>query len=302
MRELDRRAAESTSLKPAASGRSPAPVHASQALDPVCVVGRGRLGAALAEALRRAGLEVAGPWGRADRRASTEAALEAQVVLLCVPDAEIASAAAAVGAGAPFVGHTSGATPLSALAGGGDPAGGRFGLHPLQTFTGGEEDAPARFQGAGAAIAGSTPAARAVARGLARRLGMAPLEIDESRRAAYHAAASTASNFLLTLQDAAETLAEAAGMPAAQARRALAPLVRATVDNWADLGPRRALTGPVARGDWETVDRHRAAVAAADPALLPLFEALVERTHALAARGEIPAVRSPISAAGGSSS
>ena len=291
MRELDRRAAESPSFKPAASGRSPLSVRRTAVLDPICVVGRGRLGAPLAEALRRAGLDVSGPWGRADRRACAEAALGAEVVLLCVPDAEIAGVAADLHGAAPFVGHTSGATPLSALAGADDPAGGLFGLHPLQTFTGAEEDPPSRLRGAGAAIAGSTPAAEALARGLAQRLGMAPLEIDESRRSAYHAAASTASNFLVTLQDAAETLAGAAGMSPPEARRALAPLVSATVANWAELGPQRALTGPVARGDWETVARHRAAVTDADPSLVPLFEALVERTHALATRGEGPAAR-----------
>ena len=285
MRELDRRAAESTSLKPAESGRSPMSVRGAVALEPICVVGRGRLGAPLADALRRAGLDVADPWGRADPRAYVQAARKAEVVLLCVPDGEIVRVAAELHGAAPFVGHTSGATPLAALAGAGDPAGGLFGLHPLQTFTGAERD-PARFRGAGAAIAGSTPAAETVARQLAERLGMAPLQIDDSRRSAYHAAAATASNFLVTLQDAAETLAGAAGMSPADARRALVPLVRATVENWAELGPQRSLTGPVARGDWETVDRHRAAVADADPSLAPLFEALVERTHALATRRE----------------
>jgi predicted short-subunit dehydrogenase-like oxidoreductase (DUF2520 family) len=299
MRELDRRAAESTSFKPAASGRSPLSVGGTPVLEPICVVGRGRLGAPLADALRRAGLTVAGPWGRADLRARARAARAAEVVLLCVPDGEIAGVAASLHGAAPFVGHTSGATPLAALAGAGDAVGGLFGLHPLQTFTGTEGDPAARLRGAGAAIAGSTPAAEAAAHGLAQRLGMEPLAIDDSRRAAYHAAASIASNFLVTLQDAAETLAGAAGMSPSDARRALAPLVRVTVDNWAELGPQRSLTGPVARGDWETVDRHRAAVAGADPTLAPLFEALVERTHALAARGEGVAARSTASVATG---
>jgi predicted short-subunit dehydrogenase-like oxidoreductase (DUF2520 family) len=202
-----------------------------------------------------------------------------EAILLCVPDAQIPAAAAAVAGAAPLVGHTSGATPVSAL----EPAGAEaFGLHPLQTFAGDAGDA-ARFAGSGCAIAGSTPPALEAARSIALRLGMQPFEIADEGRAAYHAAASLASNFLVTLQHAAESVAGAAGLAPAEARRLLAPLVRATVDNWAELGPQRALTGPVARGDELTVAAQRAAVRAAEPRLLALFDALVAETRALAA-------------------
>ena len=80
-----------------------------------------------------------------------------------------------------------------------------------------------------------------------------PFELADDRRAAYHAAASIASNFLVTLEAAAERIAAGAGLPPDQARTLLAPLVRSTVENWAELGPERALTGPVARGDEATV-------------------------------------------------
>ena len=116
---------------------------------------------------------------------------------------------------------------------------------------------------------------------------MRPFEIDDDGRAAYHAAASIASNFLVTLEAAAERVAAGAGLEPDEARALLAPLVRSTVENWAALGPERALTGPVARGDEATVARQRAAVAEAAPELLALFDALVERTRALAA--EVPA-------------
>jgi predicted short-subunit dehydrogenase-like oxidoreductase (DUF2520 family) len=112
---------------------------------------------------------------------------------------------------------------------------------------------------------------------------MEPIEIADSERPAYHAAASIASNFLVTLEGAAETVAGGAGIEPAEARRLLGPLVRATVDNWIALGPEAALTGPVARGDEATVASQRSAVASTAPELLELFDALVNRTRELAA-------------------
>jgi predicted short-subunit dehydrogenase-like oxidoreductase (DUF2520 family) len=224
------------------------------------IVGRGRVGTALARAFADAGIEVEGPLGRGEQAS-------ADVVLLCVPDAEIANAAAAVDAR--FVGHVSGATPLDAV---------DFGLHPLQTVTG----ADTTFEGCGCAIAGSTPEALELARALALAARMEPFEIDDSARASYHAAASIASNFLVTLEWMAERVAAAAGIEPEDARKMLAPLVRRTVDNWAALGPQAALTGPIARGDEVTVQRQRAAVADAAPDLLPAFDALVHATRSLA--------------------
>ena len=249
MRELER---DSTSDKPACKR--------------LAIVGRGRVGHALAVALAQAGYDILGPLGRgADGQG-------ADAVLLCVPDGEIAGAAARIVPG-PLVGHCSGATGLGVLA-----PHEAFSLHPLMTVT---EDG-AKFAGAGAAIAGTTPRALAFARGLAVALAMAPVEIAEDDRAAYHAAASIASNFLVTLEAAAERIGAAVGLE----RDALVPLVRATVENWARLGPERALTGPVARGDDATVARQRAAVADVAEDLLPLFDSLVHATRALAAAGE----------------
>jgi predicted short-subunit dehydrogenase-like oxidoreductase (DUF2520 family) len=227
----------------------------------LAIVGRGRVGRALARAFSEAGIEVDGPLGRGERPT-------ADVVLLCVPDAEIANVAADLDAR--MVGHVSGATPLDGV---------DFGLHPLQTVAGPETS----FEGCGCAIAGSTPEAVELARALALAARMEPFEIDDSARAAYHAAASIASNFVVTLEWMAERVASAAGIEAADARRMLAPLVRQTVDNWAALGPQAALTGPVARGDDVTVARQRKVIAEAAPDLLPLFDALVEQTKAVAA-------------------
>jgi predicted short-subunit dehydrogenase-like oxidoreductase (DUF2520 family) len=237
----------------------------------IAVVGAGRVGVPLAAALREAGLAVEGPLGRGEAPGPSDA------IVLCVPDTEIAAAAEAVGGAAPLVGHTSGATPLAALA----PADAEmFGLHPLQTFA--PSAGPESFRGAGAAVAGSTPRALDLATSLARDLGMQPFEIDDEGRAAYHAAASLASNFLVTLQAAAESVAAGAGLEPGEARALFVPLVRRTVDNLAEMGPERALTGPVARGDHATVASQRAAVEEVAPHLLDLFDELVRHTHSLA--------------------
>jgi predicted short-subunit dehydrogenase-like oxidoreductase (DUF2520 family) len=231
----------------------------------VAIVGRGRLGKALASALREAGYQVDGPLGRGADGSGADA------VLLCVPDAEIASAAARVGPGR-LVGHCSGATGLDPLT-----PHEAFSFHPLMTVT---ADG-ATFAGAGATVSGTTVRAKSFAAGLASALNMSAVELDDRDRAAYHAAASIASNFLVTVEAAAERLAATAGVE----RELLVPLVRATVENWARLGPQRALTGPVARGDEATVARQRAAVAERTPELLTLFDALVDTTRALAQPG-----------------
>ena len=161
------------------------------------IVGKGRLGTALSASLREAGHEVEGPVGRGEVPG-------ADVVLLCVPDAEITTAAEAVAGRARLVGHTSGATPLAALRPAARAGAHVFGFHPLQTFAGTE--APA-LRGIGCAIAGSTPDALETARTLAESLGMVPFVLLDHKRAAYHAAASVASNFLVTLQAMAEEVA-----------------------------------------------------------------------------------------------
>ena len=224
------------------------------------VVGAGRMGSALAAALRDAGLEVTGPLRRGE-----ECPRAVDCVLLCVPDAEIGQAAGNVPRG-PLVGHVSGATTLVPLA-----PHEAFSLHPLMTV-------PARFDGAGAAVAGSTDRALATARTLAEALGMRPFEIADDDRAAYHAAASMASNYLVALEDAAERLLATTGA----SRELLVPLVRMTVENWARDGA-GALTGPIARGDEETVARQRAAVEERAPELLELFDALADSTRVLVA-------------------
>ena len=213
----------------------------------------GRVGSAVAARLRERGFVL-----RDD---------DAELVLLCVPDAVIADVAASIDIG-PWVAHVSGATALAAL----DPHERRFGLHPLQTFT--RARGPEQLDGAYAAVSGETEEAREIAFWLAREQSLRPFALDDAERALYHAGAAVASNFLVTLHRAAADLLEAAGAPP----EALVPLMRRTIDNDFEL------TGPIERGDWETVEAHLAAIHERRPELEPLYRALTEATSALAVR------------------
>ncbi len=229
------------------------------------VVGAGRVGRALTSALP----DWRGPFGRGFDGTDADGQ-PYDMVLLAVPDGAIAAAAAAIRPG-PLVGHTAGAIGLDVLS-----PHEAFGVHPLMTVPATGAD----FTGAGAAVAGTTPRALAAARSIAARLGLDAFEIADGDRGAYHAAASIASNFLVALEDAAETLLATTGAE----RRILVPLVRAAVDNWAAHGGPTALTGPIARGDEATVARQRAAIVARAPELVAMFDTMCELTRALANR------------------
>lgn len=214
------------------------------------VIGRGRVGAAVAARLRERGL-------LSDERP--------ELVLLCVPDTAVAGVASALPPG-PWVAHVSGATPLAAL----DPHARRFSLHPLQTFT--RSRGPEQLDGAWAAVTAETDEARAAGTWLARELGLRPFPLDDSTRTLYHAGAVFASNYVVTLHRAASLLLESAGAPP----EALEPLMRRTIDNGFEL------TGPIARGDWPTVEAHREAIRTARPQLERLYETLATATRELA--------------------
>ena len=222
-------------------------------IETVNVIGSGRVGSAVAARLRERGLAVGNDAGGGD---------DPDVVLLCVPDTAVADVARNLTAGHAWVGHVSGATPLAAL----EPHERRFSLHPLQTFDGSGE--PAQLDGAWAAISGETGEALAIARELAETLGLRPFELADGDRTLYHAGAVFASNYLVTLQRAAVRL----GVPA----EGLVPLMQGTIAHGFEL------TGPIARGDWATVEAHRRAMRAEQPELESLYEALAKATVALA--------------------
>jgi predicted short-subunit dehydrogenase-like oxidoreductase (DUF2520 family) len=217
-------------------------------IESVKVIGAGRVGSAVSARLAERGME------------SRE---DADVVLLCVPDAAISDTVRWLSpATAQWVAHTSGATPLSAL----DPHERRFGLHPLQSFT--RSRGPEQLDGAYAAVTAETDEAREVGFELARLLGLEPFSLAEGDRALYHAGAAIASNYLVTLHRAAAGIFEEVRAPV----EALRPLMQGVIDNDFEL------TGPIARGDWATVDRHLQAIRERRPALEPLYRVLAEAT------------------------
>jgi len=252
----------------------PGALTGSGVMPAIVVVGPGRLGGSLARAAAQAGLDVALA-GRDDALANTR---QAEAALLCVPDRAIAQACEGLRDSIPplrLIGHTSGATDLGALASARKRGASTFSLHPLQTVP----DDATDLSGAPCGIAGSDPGALRFAEALAERLGMRSFAVPEENRAAYHAAASIASNLLVALEASAAELADRAGIE--DSREVLAPLVLRTAANWARRG-QGALTGPIARGDEETVARHVAALRELWPELLPLYEALAQRAREVA--------------------
>jgi predicted short-subunit dehydrogenase-like oxidoreductase (DUF2520 family) len=219
----------------------------------VRVVGTGRAGSAIAARLAERGLTV---------RTGREAVADANLVLLAVPDAAIAEVAGQVPLG-PWVGHVSGATPLSAL----DPHTRRFSVHPLQTLT--RDRGAEQLDGAWAAVTAEGDEAREVARWLANTLGLHTFDLADADKPLYHAGAAMASNFLVTLHAAAARLLEESHAPP----EALVPLMTRTIENGF------VLTGPIARGDWSTVEAHLRALEERAPDLVPLYRALAEATR-----------------------
>lgn len=258
----------------------------------IVLVGPGRAGTALSLAARRAGHDVVAVAGR--NRLTTAAASElleasacdigdplpaCDLLVIAVTDDAIASVAAAVSPaeGTAAAVHLSGAVSTEALA----PLR-RSGLlvgslHPLQTLPTPEVGAD-RLAGAWVAVTASNEDLGRLLRDLATSLGCMPFSLDDADKPLYHAGAAAAANFPLVALAMAEDLFVGAGVPWEAAR----PLVEAVVANAFSLGPRAALTGPVARGDVDTVRRQIEAVADAAPEWRSTFEAFVAETAAMA--------------------
>ena len=218
-------------------------------IESVRVVGHGRAGSAIASRLEQRGVAL-------------RDGDDADLVLLCVPDAAIAEVARTVPIG-PWIAHVSGATPLAAL----DPHRRRFSVHPLQTLT--RDRGAEQLDGAYAAVTFETDDAAAQANWLAHTLGLRPFPLADADRALYHAGATIASNFLVTLYRTAALLFEQSGAPP----EGLVPLMRRTIENGFQL------TGPIARGDTSTVEAHLAALRERAPEIEPLYRALAKATR-----------------------
>lgn len=277
------------------------------------IVGAGRLGTTLAAALVRRGWRLeavvdsdAGAAREARRiagagRASTAFAAAAKAkgaVIIAVPDDAIARAAAALArAGGSWKGrdvfHTSGLLPASVLAPLARRGARAASLHPAQSFP--KKDLPSSvFKGITWGIEGDAGAVEAGS-GIARSLGGHILLLAAEDKALYHAACTLASNALVALEFTAAQVLREAGLDGDTASRTLMPLVQGTLQNVNSLGLEKALTGPVLRGDTETVRRHLAALRR-DPAARRAYLVLGQQTLRLAeakglATGRIKALK-----------
>lgn len=229
------------------------------------VIGAGRAGGALATALTAAGWNVDGPFGR-DHDASA-AADGCRVVLLAVPDGAVAEVAAGIRRGGAVVAHVAGSLGLDVLAPHRDVAS----VHPLVALS----DAPrgaVRLRGAWFATAG-----HAIADEIVAALAGRAVRVADADRVTYHAAAVVASNHLVALLGQVERIAAGVGVPL----EAYLELARGALDDVAAMGPDRALTGPVSRGDWDTVSRHLEAI---DPVERPAYALLADAARRLRER------------------
>ncbi len=231
-------------------------------------MGRGNLGRSLARAWRRAGHRVLLTPARHGVRVLGRAARSRAraIVFLTVPDGAIATLAGEIAAGEGLppgvaVVHCSGALGLGVLDSlAQEHAVGSF--HPLQSFP--EPRPPEAFRGSLVAIDAGTDALRRRLQRLARDLGARPRGVHEAERVLYHAAAVVASNYLVALAGEAVELLRAIGWSEREAVAGLVPLMEGALAEVARRGPTRALTGPIRRGDVETVTRHLEALAGLD--------------------------------------
>ncbi len=242
----------------------------------VRLIGPGRAGRSLARALSSCGYQVLGILGRHEDH--TDAAHGADIVVIATPDDTVAEVAAEVRpAGGCVVVHLAAALGLEVLG----PHLRRASLHPLVPLPNPDVGAARLLSGIGFAVAGDP-----VAEELARALGGRPFSVADADRAAYHAAACIAANHVVALLGQVERIAATVGLDPA----AFLALTRAAVEDVARLGAVDALTGPAARGDWSTLERHRRAL---PPEERPGYLAGAALAARLARQRPIPAAGAP---------
>ncbi len=238
------------------------------------VIGGGRAGMSLHRALHRAGWDVHPIVHHHDDLSGAAAGVD--LLVIAVPDHAIEATAARVGPGAAVVAHLAGSLGLAAL---GDRLA-RAALHPMVALPDPAVGATRLGRGAWFAVAADADAQPLIDRLVADLNGRA-VPVPDERRALHHAACVMAANHLVALAGQVERVAELAGVPAP----AYLDLARGALDAIGDLGPAAALTGPVSRGDWATIDRHLAALPDEER---PAYLALAGQAARLAAR-DLPA-------------
>jgi predicted short-subunit dehydrogenase-like oxidoreductase (DUF2520 family) len=228
------------------------------------IIGTGRAGGAFARALDRVGWDVEAPLGRGDDVSG--AATGVDLVIIATPDAAIEEVAARIAPGDAAVAHLAGSLGLDVLG----RHGRRAAVHPLVSLPNAELGAERLLAGGWFAVAGDPIADQVVA-----ALGGRSVTVADEDRALYHAAACVAANHVVALLAQDERLAAIAGVPA----DAFFELTAGALANVRSLGATDALTGPAARGDQMTVERHRSALPAGE---LELYDALVTAVRRLA--------------------
>jgi predicted short-subunit dehydrogenase-like oxidoreductase (DUF2520 family) len=238
----------------------------------IAIIGPGRLGSALALLLKRSGYsitEIIPGNSRASRQKARALArqvyakvgaegnaLDADLVWFCVPDREIARAARQLAVETDWSGktalHSSGALGSDELRALSVRGASVAAVHPLMTFVHGSHPS---LQGVPFALEGDRSALR-VARRIVRDLGAAPFSISNDKKLAYHAWGAFTSPLLVALLVTGERVARAAGLSPAVARKKMLPILQQTLTNYAKLGPARAFSGPIVRGDTSVVQQH----------------------------------------------
>jgi predicted short-subunit dehydrogenase-like oxidoreductase (DUF2520 family) len=271
----------------------------------ITLIGPGRVGGAIGQLAWRVGYRIAALAGGSDPTHTAEvaetmgnppilpmarAAAAGQLVLLTVRDLAIQPVCEQLAAAGgldhkPMLAHCSGALDTSVLQAGSERGCPVATLHPLQTFPSAQA-AIGRLPGTWWFLEGD-PAVVEILRRLATDLGGQAITIAPEHKPLYHAAAVFSANYLITLLETAVGLLEHIGLSRDDARKALSPLARASVENFLERDLAGALTGPIARGDSETVARHLHHLAADQPELLDIYRAVGRRTAELAGQAEL---------------
>ncbi len=268
----------------------------------IALIGPGRLGQAVVRLLAEAGHDIRAIIGRDPARAIEAArfagcrqaattdlnrAREAELVLLALPDDHLGKMAADLRrnellAPGTILIHFSGLHPASILLGEEGPPLQALAIHPLQTFAD-PVMALRSIPGSPCAVEGPEEL-WPLAEQLVNDLGGQAFRLAADRKPLYHAAACVASNYLVALVAAAGQIMAACDIDENQAQRMLIPLLKGTADNLAALGPELALTGPIARGDARTVDKHLRALTALPGDLQEIYRVMGRKTVEVALR------------------
>jgi len=257
----------------------------------LAILGAGRVGRALGRRLRETGWQITVVAARSEGNAKRAVRFigggraaagipptlaSASTILLAVPDDVISCVAMKLAQAARedlrgrVVLHTSGALDASAL----DPLrawGASVGsMHPLQTFNG--VSVPP-LEGRVFAIEGDSLAVR-TARKIARSLGGVPVSIDATKKPIYHAAGAFAAGLTLAMEEAGVRMLMEAGLKRREAQRALLSLTRQLLEHYQKLGPQKAWTGPLARGDFHVVAEHEKVLHALEPEFLDAYRSV----------------------------